>query len=144
MEMKHHLFNKLSVKKVEIIPTITLEEDIENIKFINSIESEIVQETTYVVKIWLDDILPFSSLSVDLYLNDYKVRKYFEFDRGIYFKVFNPRFFEKHSDKKIYFIIGNSEIVETDWRLPSFENEFKNNIVPGDLQSLVTFNEAFK
>lgn len=142
--MKNQLLNKISIKAIEILPTVTLEEDVENINFINSVEAGFIEKTTYIVKIWLKEELPFSGISIDLYFNEYKVRKYFEFKGGIYFKVFNPRFFDKHSNKKIYFVIGNSEVIETEFKLPSFEEEFRNNIVPKDLQTVRTFKEVFK
>ena len=83
------------------------------------------------------------NISIDLLFNEYKVRKYFEFDGGIYFKVFNPRFFEKHSNKKIFFLVGNIELVETGWKFPSYETDFKNNIEISNEITLKNFIDIF-
>ena len=141
--MINQLSNKLGIKNIEIIPTQTLPEDSQNIAYLNSIEPNNINEATYVVKIWFANNVPVTNISIDLLFNEYKVRKYFEFDGGIYFKVFNPRFFEKHSNKKIFFLVGNIELVETGWKFPSYETDFKNNIEISNEITLKNFIDIF-
>lgn len=141
--MINQLSNKLAIKNIEIIPTLTLPEDSQNITYLNSIEPNNINETTYVVKIWLMNKITVTNVSIDLLFNEYRVRKYYEFDGGIYFKVFNPRFFEKHSNKEIFFLVGNVELVETGWKFPAFESDFKNNIEVTNEIGLKNFSDIF-
>jgi len=107
-----------SVASVEVIPTQPKPADVRNIEHIAATEKVSLGSVAYVVKINLERSLPATSLGFELYLDDYRVRKYWAFKGGIYFKVYNPRFFAKHGGKQLRFCLAGKDCRDTGVRLP--------------------------
>lgn len=57
----------------------------------------------YVLKIYLDKIMPTTSSCFQLYVGDHEMVRYSGFDGGIYTIIQNPRFFEKYQGMEIIF-----------------------------------------
>ena len=111
------------VASVEVIPTRAKPADVKSIKYIQSQENISLEEVAYVVKITLEKMPPISSQGFELYLDNYRVRKYWAFRSGIYFKVYNPRFFAKHGGKQLRFSLVEQQFYDTGFRLPGAENQ---------------------
>ena len=107
-----------AVASVEVIPTQPKPADLKNIDHISATEGVPLDRVAYVVKITLERMPPVSSQGFELYLDDYRVRKYWGFPGGIYFKVYNPRFFAKHGGKEIRFALAGEHFQDTGFQLP--------------------------
>lgn len=118
----------ISVKSVEVLPVLPDETDIKNINYLRNSEGTIIQSVVYVVKITIENRLSTSSLGFELFLDDYRVRKYFEFESGIYFKVYNPRFFQKHGEKKIRISLDKVSFIDTGLKFPSILPELESTL----------------
>ncbi len=106
------------IAAVEVIPAQPKLADLKNIEHIAATESVSLDPVAYVVKITLETIPPVSSHGFELYLDDYRIRKYWGFQNGIYFKVYNPRFFAKHGGKQVRFCLAGDQFQDTGFRLP--------------------------
>jgi hypothetical protein len=106
-----------TIAAVDVIASRPKPADLRNIEHIATTEGISLEAVAYVVKITLSRATPVTSHGFELYLGEYRVRKYWAFPRGVYFKVFNPRFFAKHGGEQIRFgLAGRFE--ETGFRLP--------------------------
>lgn len=131
--MKHQLRQELKALSINIVPAAPSDWDMENINLINEQEGTNKSGTVFLVEIDLEGDIPATATAVDLYLNEYKVRKYYQTTGGIGFKVYNPRFLLKHSNKNIRFVINNDEVIETGLKFPVYE---ALNSVPSHLDLL--------
>jgi hypothetical protein len=73
---------------------------------------------TYLVKVRLDPIPPATSLGWALYVNDFRIPKYWEYKDGIYFKIFDPQFFSDHQGQALRFSHNGTEFIDTGLVLP--------------------------
>jgi hypothetical protein len=119
-----------TVATVEVIPTQPKPADLKNIEHIAATEGVSLDQVAYVVKITFESMPPVSSQGIELYLDDYRVRKYWGFQGGIYFKVYNPRFFAKHGGKQIRFCLAGEQCQDTGFRLPRTEGRRSARAVP--------------
>ena len=67
----------------------------------------------YIVKVKLAAVPEASSQGWALYVDDLRIPKYWEYAKGIYFKVFDPQFFADHAGAKLRFSSNGSEFIET-------------------------------
>jgi uncharacterized protein YqkB len=93
------------VVRVEIIATQPIPADIRSIQHIQLSDTITLNEVTYIVKINLSSQPPITSRNLDIYVGSYKVTRYSSFLGGLYFKVFNPKFFQDHVGQKILFSV---------------------------------------
>lgn len=112
------LHNLPAVTSVEVVATRAEPADRKRIEYIETKEGASIGRVCYVVKIAFDEMPPISSQGFDLYLDDYHVPRYWSFPAGIYFKVYNPRFFAKHGGAEIRLTVAGGESVGSGVRLP--------------------------
>ena len=77
----------------------------------------------FMVRLTIKGELPTDGMGMNLYLDDYKVRKYSQCRDGIFFKVYNPRFLKKHSGKAISYEVGGRGKIETGIKFPEFSDQ---------------------
>jgi hypothetical protein len=67
----------------------------------------------YLVKIRLQSVPAATASGWALYLDDFRVPKYWEYREGIYFKVFDPQFFTDHAGEALRFSANGTEFINT-------------------------------
>ena len=107
-----------TVVAVDVIPARPNPAALRKILFNESKDNVSLEKVTFIVKIGLESMMPATSQGVELYLDNYWVMKYWGYQDGIYFKVYNPRFFRKHGGKQIRFAIAGEQFYDTGWQLP--------------------------
>lgn len=73
---------------------------------ISQLDAELVTPLpgmAYIVKIKLKELPPATSEGWALYVGDLRIPKYWTYEQGIYFKVFDPQFFEQHKAERLRF-----------------------------------------
>ena len=83
----------------------------------------------YVVRVQLKVQPAATSHGWALYVGDFRVPKYWVYRQGIYFKVFDPRFFDDHAGEPVRFSLDGSEFVDTGLRLGA--SPFAGSVHPG-------------
>ena len=73
----------------------------------------------YVVRIQLESIPAATSMGWALYVGDLRIPKYWAYAKGIYFKVFDPQFFEDHKGGRLRFSRNGTDFLNTDLKLPA-------------------------
>lgn len=71
----------------------------------------------YVVKVALSSVPEATSSGWALYVDDLRIPKYWEYPRGIYFKVFDPQFFADHAGGKLRFSQDGATFTDTGLKL---------------------------
>ena len=107
------------VIRVEVIATQPIPADIRSIRHIQVNEDITLNEVTYLVKINLTNQPPITSRGLDVYVDDYHISRYSSFPGGIYFKIFNPRFFEEYAGKRILFSADGVTMYDSGYQLPA-------------------------
>ena len=118
------------VTSVEVIETQPKPADLKSLNYIASEENVTLNEVAYVVRISLETLPSASAMGVALYLDDYRIRKYWGYPGGIYFKVYNPRFFRKHGGKSIRFSVDGREFHDTGVELPKLGRGVRAALTP--------------
>lgn len=115
--------NNIHFESIEVLPVKSEKVDISNMDYIRGNESTKFPNITFLVKLKISGEIPSDSLGMDLLFDDYTVRKYSQCNKGVFFKVYNPRFLTKHSGKEIYFTIGGNEKQATGIKFPEIPNQ---------------------
>lgn len=132
------------VANLQVIATAPKPADLRNIEFMQAAENTTLDRVTYIVKINLSNKLPITSRGFSIYLDDYRISKYSEFPGGIYFKVYNPRFFEEHAGKKLLFSTAGMTLHDSGYQLPSGAENTRNSFVVDNLNALPTQEEVLR
>jgi hypothetical protein len=98
---------------VEIVATRPSGADAAAIEHLSSTAGRDLAPVAYVVKVRLDPKPPPTSMGWALYVGDFRIPKYWEYPDGIYFKVFDPAFFQDHRGQTIRFTPNRTEFVDT-------------------------------
>jgi len=72
-----------------------------------------------------------------LYVNDFRVPKYWAYKDGIYFKVFDQQFFQDHQGQSLRFSQNATDFIDTGLKLPgphSGAQKLKNDLTKLPLQ----------
>jgi hypothetical protein len=67
----------------------------------------------YLVTVRLETIPAATSSGWALYVNHFRVPKYWQYKDGIYFKVYDPEFFADHAGEQLRFSPNGTEFIET-------------------------------
>src|SRR5262245_11981947 len=73
----------------------------------------------YIVRIALKEPLEIASRGWALYVDELRIPKYWQYDGGVYFKVFDPGFFAEHKGGKLRFTEDGTRFTDTGLRLPA-------------------------
>jgi hypothetical protein len=104
---------------VRVVATEPTSVDTKLITQLNRTSDRQLDPVAYVVAIELSEIPAATSSGWALYLNDVRVPKYWQYPRGIYFKVYDPQFLIDHAGARIRFSSNGTEFVDTGLTLPS-------------------------
>jgi hypothetical protein len=102
---------------VEVVAAEPTEADGAAIAHLSARHSKSLPGVTYLVKVRLDVKPQAASHGWALYVKDFRIPKYWEYDDGIYFKVFDPQFFQDHKGEALRFSLNGTDFVDTGVKL---------------------------
>lgn len=102
---------------VEVVATQPTEADRAALTHLSARGGKELPPVAYVVKVRLKSMPPVTSRGWALYVNDFRIPKYWEYTDGIYFKIFDPQFFVEHQGDRLRFSQDGSDFVDTGVRL---------------------------
>jgi hypothetical protein len=102
---------------VEVVAAQPTEADRTAIAHLSAEASKPLPQVAYIVKLRFKTMPPATSQGWALYVNDFRIPKYWEYKDGIYFKLFDPQFFADHQGQPLRFSQNGSEFVETGLKL---------------------------
>lgn len=126
------------VSAVEIVATQPTEADLRSIENMRLTEDSQIRNVTYIIKLALENIPEISSLGFNVYVGEFRVRKYSGCRGGIYFKIYDPQFFSEHAGQNIRFSIDGITFQDSGQRLPEVEDMSSLSLADSDLGSLPT------
>src|SRR4051794_10256112 len=77
--------------------------DSRQLEFLRNDRAVPVEDHYFIVKLSLNQPLPRSAETPRLFVGDEEVAKYHGFAGGVFFKVYDPSFFDRHKDQPISF-----------------------------------------
>lgn len=107
-------FRVLAIDVHRVEPDAT---DRSNLEFLS--QTEAVENDVFLVRVHTSGLPPASPLGIEFRLGDYAVRKFSEWNGGVYFKVYNPRFFTKHGGKPLRVSVDGIRFEDTGLVFPS-------------------------
>ena len=131
-----------AVKRVDIVRARPEAGDTRSIESIEKRENVSLDRAAWMVVLSLDYVPEPGGQMLSLHLDDYWVRKYWAFDGGIYFKVYNPRFFVKHGGKTFRFVAEDGTVIRTGEYLPKAPREAERVTTEAMAESRVAGGEA--
>jgi hypothetical protein len=102
---------------IEVVATQPTEADREVIAHLKARDNKGIPEVAYLVKIRFETAPVATSQGWALYVNDQRIPKYWGYKDGIYFKVFDPQFFDDHHGEPLRFSLDGTELVDTGLKL---------------------------
>jgi hypothetical protein len=102
---------------VEVAAVQPAEADRAVLAHLRARENKSLQELVYLVKVRFETMPPVTSRGWALYVNNYRVPKYWAYKNGVYFKVFDPQFFEEHAGETLRFSLNGAEFIDTGLKL---------------------------
>jgi hypothetical protein len=102
---------------VEVVATQPTEADRAALTHLSARGGKELPPVAYVVKVRLQSMPPVTSRGWALYVNDFRIPKYWEYREGIYFKIFDPQFFVDHQGERLRFSQDGRDFVDTRVRL---------------------------
>jgi hypothetical protein len=102
---------------VEVVATRPTEADQAAIAHLSVEANRPLPPVAYVVKLRFQAMPPVTSHGWALYVNGFRIPKYWQYEHGIYFKVFDAQFFADHKGQRLRFSQNGSEFVDTGKRL---------------------------
>lgn len=102
---------------VEVVPAQTTEADDVIIKKLAAEAAKRLPGIAFIVKIKLKTVPEPTSQGWALYVDDLRIPKYWAYDKGIYFKVFDPQFFEECKGGKLRFSQNGTDFIDTGLKL---------------------------
>ena len=107
------------VTAVEVVATQPTEADAAAIANLSAEQDRALPQVAHIVKVRLKTIPPVTSHGWALYVGDLRIPKYWEYEHGIYFKVFDPQFFVDHKGKRLRFSQNGVDFYDTGIKLPA-------------------------
>jgi hypothetical protein len=107
------------VTGVEVVAARPSETDSAAIASLSAEMNRSLPQTSYIVNIKLESPPPSTGAGWALYVGDFRVPKYWQSEQGVYFKVFDPQFFEEHKGQKLRFSRDGIEFIDTGTKLPA-------------------------
>ena len=102
---------------VEVVAARPSETDSATIKHMSAQLNRPIRDEVYLVKVRLETMPPATGRAWALYLNGYRVPKYFAYEKGVYFKVFDPQFLAEHDGQSVRFSLDGTEFLDTGLKL---------------------------
>ena len=127
-----------AVSAVEVVATQPTEADLRSLENMRLTKDSQIRNVTYIIKLELENLPEISSLGFNVYVGEFRVRKYSGCRGGIYFKIYDPRFFSEHAGENIRFSIDGITFQDSGQRLPAVDDMSSLTLVESDLSSLPT------
>ena len=102
---------------VEAIGAQPTEADSAAIAQLSAEMSRPLEQVVYIVKLRFKTRPPVTSQGWALYVGDFRIPKYWEYEHGVYFKVFDPKFFADHKGRRLRFSQNGKEFIDTGKRM---------------------------
>src|SRR6267154_2816734 len=98
---------------VEVVSAQPTDADRAAIAHLSARDRKSVAPVAYPVKVRFETMPEATSQGWALYIGDFRVPKYWATRDGIYFKVFDPQFFEEHQREPLRFSQNGIDFVDT-------------------------------
>jgi hypothetical protein len=105
------------VTGVEVVATQPTAADTAAIAHLSVQASRSLPPIAYLVKVRFETPPPVTSEGWALYVDNFRIPKYWEYRHGIYFKVFDAQFFADHKGQQLRFSQNGSDFIDTGIRL---------------------------
>jgi hypothetical protein len=102
---------------VEVVAVKPTDADRAAIAHLSARDSKLLLQVTYMVKVRFETMPQATSQGWALYINDFRIPKYWAYEDGIYFKVFDPQFFQDHQGQSLRFSQNGTEFIDTGLKL---------------------------
>jgi hypothetical protein len=102
---------------VEVVAARPTETDRATITYMSAQLNRPIRDEVYLVKVRLEAMPPATGLAWALYLDDYRVPKYFAYKEGVYFKVHDAQFLAEHDGQSLRFSLDGAQFVDTGLKL---------------------------
>jgi hypothetical protein len=102
---------------VEVVPVQPTDADRSAIAHLSARDSKLLPQVAYIVKIRFETMPQATSEGWALYVKDFRIPKYWAYKDGIFFKVFDPQFFQDHHGQSLRFSQNGTEFVDTGLKL---------------------------
>jgi hypothetical protein len=93
----------LQVLQVDVVATRPTETDTKFIIHAGSTTRRELEPVAYIVRLRLESQPPATGAGWALFVGDLRIPKYWEYPGGIYFKVYDPAFFDEHAQDPVRF-----------------------------------------
>jgi hypothetical protein len=105
------------VVAVEVVAAQPTEADKAAIAHLSVRDRKALAEVAYVVKIRFESMPEATSRGWALYVDDFRIPKYWAYKEGVFFKIFDPQFFQDHREQSLRFSENGVDFVDTGLKL---------------------------
>ncbi|MGH8581409.1 MAG: hypothetical protein ACREWG_01195 [Gammaproteobacteria bacterium] len=102
---------------VEVVAAQPTDADSAAIAHLSARDGKLLPQATYLVKVRFEIMPQATSQGWALYVNDFRIPKYWAYKDGIYFKVFDPKFFQDHQGQSLRFSQNGTDFTDTGLKL---------------------------
>jgi hypothetical protein len=113
---------------VEVVATRPTEADSAAIAHLSARDSKSLPQVTYLVKVRFETMPEATSQGWALYVNDFRIPKYWAYKDGIYFKVFDQQFFRDHQGESLRFSQNGTDFIDTGLKLAAPDSSAKTSV----------------
>jgi hypothetical protein len=117
---------------VDVVATQPTDADSAAIAHLSARDRKSLPQVTYLVKIRLETIPEATGEGWALYVNDFRIPKYWAHKDGIYFKVFDPQFFQDHKGQRLRFSQNGTDFTNTGLKLPALPSRRSSKLALQD------------
>ncbi|MBD2156725.1 hypothetical protein [Leptolyngbya sp. FACHB-16] len=107
--------NITSIQIVAVQPELA---DAKRLDFLRANEDVSIGNHYYIVKVYLENRFAASPVLPHLYIGSEEIPMYTGFKSGLYFKVYNPKFFDEHAGESFCFSLDGQTFLDTGVKLP--------------------------
>ena len=105
--------------KVEVVAAQPTDADSAAIAYLGARDRKSLAPVTYLVKVRFETMPEATSQGWALYVNDFRIPKYWAYKNGVYFTLFDPQFFEDHQGQSLRFSQNGTDFIDTGLKLPA-------------------------
>lgn len=115
---------------VDAIGTQPKPSDTRKMAYLTANENVTIEPVTYIVRVALDDSRDdFGGKGFWLYVGERRIEKYSGYREGIFFKVYDPRFFDELGGQEIRLTEDGENFVGTGQYLPTLAGDLSNAVM---------------
>ena len=105
------------VTAVEVVAAQPTEADSAAVAHLSAEARRPLPQVAYLVTVRFETMPPATSQGWALYVKDLRIPKYWEYEHGIYFKVFDSQFFADRQGQQLRFSQNGSDFIDTGMKL---------------------------